>query len=262
MRTAAICPTCATYYNAVCVLYDGPGLSNIPAAPLDNLDTILVALNGTIGGINTSITNLNSNKVPYTGANANVNLGAFTITAGLIVKTGGLSTQFLKADGSVDSNTYLTTASASSTYVPYTGATSSVNLGGNNLTANNITANSSLYTNQWRQIGNSLVSTYDSAGNNIGIALNYTQQKVRIGDFNSNFTGTELIVDYNNQWVEIVNGALRVNGSVGSAGNVLLSQGAGLPPQWSSGYTGSFNVTDGVTLRTLTFANGILTSVV
>lgn len=61
MRTAAICPTCATYYNAVCILYDGPGLANIPAAPLDNLDTILVALNGTIGGINTSITTINTN---------------------------------------------------------------------------------------------------------------------------------------------------------------------------------------------------------
>jgi predicted RecA/RadA family phage recombinase len=38
-------------------------------------------------------------------------------------KSGGLSTQFLKADGSVDANTYLTTGTASSTYLPLTGGT-------------------------------------------------------------------------------------------------------------------------------------------
>lgn len=37
--------------------------------------------------------------------------------ASSIRKTGGTSTQFLKADGSIDSNSYLTTVSASSTYV-------------------------------------------------------------------------------------------------------------------------------------------------
>lgn len=43
-----------------------------------------------------------------------------SITATSIIRTGGASSQFLKADGSVDSNTYLTTSSASSTYVPQT----------------------------------------------------------------------------------------------------------------------------------------------
>lgn len=38
-------------------------------------------------------------------------------------KSGGLSTEFLKADGSVDANTYLTTGTASSTYLPLTGGT-------------------------------------------------------------------------------------------------------------------------------------------
>ena len=59
MRTAAICPTCATYTNAVCVIYDGPAnLTNIPASPLQNIDQILVALNTTIGTINDDITDL------------------------------------------------------------------------------------------------------------------------------------------------------------------------------------------------------------
>ena len=59
MRTAAICPTCATYTNSICVIYNGIYLSNINASPLDPLDTILANINGTVGGINTSITNIN-----------------------------------------------------------------------------------------------------------------------------------------------------------------------------------------------------------
>ena len=40
------------------------------------------------------------------------------VTATSFVKTGGTATQFLKADGSVDANTYLTTGAASDTYLP------------------------------------------------------------------------------------------------------------------------------------------------
>jgi hypothetical protein len=73
--------------------------------------------------------------VPYVGATGAVNLGSNSITANSFIKVGGLSTQFLKADGSVDTNTYLTSSSLSG-LVPYTGAASSVNLGSNNITAN------------------------------------------------------------------------------------------------------------------------------
>ena len=73
--------------------------------------------------------------VPYTGASANVDLGSNNITANSIIKLGGTSSQFLKANGSVDTNTYALASSLSS-YVPYTGAASSVNLGSNNITAN------------------------------------------------------------------------------------------------------------------------------
>jgi hypothetical protein len=48
--------------------------------------------------------------VPYTGATGNVNLGAFDLTATHLIKNGGVSTQFLKADGSIDNNAYLTSA--------------------------------------------------------------------------------------------------------------------------------------------------------
>ena len=56
MRTAAICPTCATYENALCIIYNGPYLTNIDVAPLQDLQTVL-------GKINT-------NLVPKTGTTA------------------------------------------------------------------------------------------------------------------------------------------------------------------------------------------------
>lgn len=59
--------------------------------------------------------------------------GSGKMIAGSFVKSGGTSSQFLKGDGSVDSNTYLTTSSASSTYVPYTGATTDLDFNAKSL---------------------------------------------------------------------------------------------------------------------------------
>ena len=53
MRIAEICPTCATYQDATCVLYNGVYLSNIVANPGDALDVVLG--------------NINNNLVPLTG---------------------------------------------------------------------------------------------------------------------------------------------------------------------------------------------------
>jgi hypothetical protein len=73
--------------------------------------------------------------VPYTGATNDVDLGLNSIRAVALIKDGGTSSQFLKADGTVDNNTYLTSSSLTG-YVPYTGATTNVNLGANNITSN------------------------------------------------------------------------------------------------------------------------------
>ena len=56
MRTAEICPTCAVYQNAECIIYNGPYLTNIVVNPLDDLQTILG--------------NINTNLVPLTGIGA------------------------------------------------------------------------------------------------------------------------------------------------------------------------------------------------
>tara|TARA_R110000868_G_scaffold94523_4_gene260745 strand:+ start:14799 stop:15188 length:390 start_codon:yes stop_codon:yes gene_type:complete len=45
MRTAAICPTCATYENALCIVYNGPYLTNIKVNPLEDLQSILAKIN-------------------------------------------------------------------------------------------------------------------------------------------------------------------------------------------------------------------------
>ncbi len=63
MRTAAICPTCAVFYNAACIIYDGSELPNIEANPLDALDVIL-------GKIDTAV-------APLTGAGAPTGVPTF-----------------------------------------------------------------------------------------------------------------------------------------------------------------------------------------
>lgn len=45
MRTAAICPTCAVYENALCIIYNGPYLTNIDVAPLEDLQSVLAKIN-------------------------------------------------------------------------------------------------------------------------------------------------------------------------------------------------------------------------
>jgi hypothetical protein len=61
MRTAAICPTCATYENAKCIVYNGPYLTNIKINPLEDLETIL-------GKINTNLVPLSGIVAPSTSA--------------------------------------------------------------------------------------------------------------------------------------------------------------------------------------------------
>lgn len=45
MRTASICPTCAVYENALCILYNGEYLTNIDVNPLDSMEVALEKVN-------------------------------------------------------------------------------------------------------------------------------------------------------------------------------------------------------------------------
>jgi len=73
MRTAEICPTCAIYQNAECIIYNGPYLTNIVVNPLDDLQSIL-------GSINT-------NLVPRTGTAPAPVSGPATYVGQLYVNT-------------------------------------------------------------------------------------------------------------------------------------------------------------------------------
>jgi hypothetical protein len=61
MRTAAICPTCAVYENAKCIIYNGPYLSNLDVAPLEDLESVL-------GKINTKLVPLSGTTTPSSSA--------------------------------------------------------------------------------------------------------------------------------------------------------------------------------------------------
>ena len=66
MRTAAICPTCATYENALCIIYNGEYLENIDVTPLDSLETALVNIDTVVGEITTNIDNIETNLADIT----------------------------------------------------------------------------------------------------------------------------------------------------------------------------------------------------
>ena len=59
--------------------------------------------------------------VPYTGATTNVDLGVYSLTASALIKSGGTSSQFLKADGTVDSTSYQPFITAGTTSQYYRG---------------------------------------------------------------------------------------------------------------------------------------------
>ncbi len=66
MRTAAICPTCATYENAICVLYDGPYLPYTGISPLDSVTEALAKIDAAIGALGGTTTTSTSSTTSTT----------------------------------------------------------------------------------------------------------------------------------------------------------------------------------------------------
>jgi hypothetical protein len=102
MRTAAICPTCPSYENALCVLYNGEYLTNIDVNPLDSLEVALGKIN--------------DNLVPVTGTGAPT-AGAIYLGQ-LYVRTSGAKNLYYAqttGTGALDWRIVLS--------VPYIGAT-------------------------------------------------------------------------------------------------------------------------------------------
>jgi hypothetical protein len=87
--------------------FDG-GISAINSLVLlPNQSVEIISFNNSNWSVlSSTIANTGSGFVPYTGATQNVNLGGYDLIANSIIKNGGTSSQFLKADGSIDSTSY------------------------------------------------------------------------------------------------------------------------------------------------------------
>lgn len=88
MRTAAICPTCATYENALCVLYNGSYLFNTGIAPLDSMEVALQKIDPLIVlGISSTngVLNINAGAPEYADNAAAISAG---LMVGDIYRTG------------------------------------------------------------------------------------------------------------------------------------------------------------------------------
>lgn len=83
MRTSQICPTCTTYINSLCVVYNGVYLSNINASPLNPLDTILANINTAIGVTNSSVASINTSII---ATNSSIATLTNSVIAGLALK--------------------------------------------------------------------------------------------------------------------------------------------------------------------------------
>ena len=84
MRTTAICPTCATYENALCILYNGEYLVNTDIEPLDSVETAIIKIN--------------NNLVPITGIIAPTNSAVYI--GQLYVNTAAPALYYAKSIGS------------------------------------------------------------------------------------------------------------------------------------------------------------------
>lgn len=82
MRTAAICPICATYENCKCVLYDGAYLANTDINPLDSVEECIIKINDAIGASGTSGTSGSSGTSGLTGSSGTSGINGVVGTSG------------------------------------------------------------------------------------------------------------------------------------------------------------------------------------
>ena len=194
--------------------------------------------------------------VPYTGATGAVNLGSNAITANQFIKLGGTSSQFLKADGSIDSNTYITSIILAN-YVPYTGATGAVNLGSNAITANSFIKVSGLPSQFLKADGSVDSNTYLTSSSASATYVPYTGATLDVTLGVKSLTGFDLTANNSLN----TNGPFKVSSNAGTAGQLLVSQGPSGAPIWQSSanavdlYTGSFYdiVTQNATLANIAY---------
>lgn len=115
-------------------------------------------------------------------------------------------------------------------FVPYTGATADVNLGTYALKTDTIQASTA----------SNSIETLDNTGNGAGLLIDNNNGLYKLGDYNSIYTGTYISIDDNFGRI-ILQGSLYVNGSSGSTGQFLMSNGISGVPSWSTPPAASLN---------------------
>jgi hypothetical protein len=208
-------------------------------------------------GATPSWSNALSQFVPYTGATGNVDLGTYNLIADNVqanifqLNSGGILGLYgtVQLNGSPGTAGQVLTSSGggvptwtslSGTYVPYTGATTGVNLGIYSLTAANVNANN--FVPIVGGSGNTFfggTGGYNNTQNGVYIlganttilgnsSLSGNGTKIEIDDFNEFITIYNAVVDLSNGYgIELSNGQ-------GSTGDILTSAGAGNVPSWNT----------------------------
>ena len=121
---------------------------------------------------------------------------------------------------------------SSGLFVPYTGATGDVDLGAYGLTSTRLTVSNNAEINQVSAYGNTFIIA-DNLLTAPGLQLEFANGKYYLGDVISNVNGTYVLVDDANSRIEFSK-AIRTNGSTGTAGQILTSQGSGSPATWTT----------------------------
>jgi hypothetical protein len=121
--------------------------------------------------------------------------------------------------------------SGSTAYVPYIGATNNVDLGSYTLTTDILYATTNVDTNTITFSGSSFVIA-DTGFTNIGLNIDLASNKYYLGDTIGSLNSTTIVVDDSNSRIQF-NGSIYTNGSTGTSGQILTSQGAGLPATWA-----------------------------
>lgn len=123
-------------------------------------------------------------------------------------------------------------------YVPYTGATANVDLGTYDLNADVVTTQivntGDIYANNlFNSGGNPSIFVGNDSNTPVGLLINTSTNSFKLGDYNGDYNGTFIGIYDNLQQIQF-KGGFYVGGGEGTVGNVLLSNGAGVTPSWSS----------------------------
>jgi len=123
-------------------------------------------------------------------------------------------------------------------FVPYTGATGNVDLGGYDIDADaatfSVVNTDDIYSSNLFAFGvNPIIFVGNDDIQPVGLLINTSTNTFRLGDYNGNFNATNISIEDGSSRITFVGGFNLSNGE-GTVGQVLTSAGAGATPTWTS----------------------------